>query len=118
MWPGHPDYVAMDGSLDLHHDKWVSPTHHTHEHIHYLNGTHSSDVIAMARGRPWYTYTCQVFPAASFRAPIAFWPHEAAAWKPRLARALPWTTPAVAPLSASALGFRSHASRAQLSGER
>ena len=23
VWPGHPEYVAMDGSVDLKHDRWV-----------------------------------------------------------------------------------------------
>ena len=54
VWPGHPDYVAGRGALDLHHDVWVDPiarTNYQHEHLHGFNGTHSSDVIGMAAAK-------------------------------------------------------------------
>ena len=48
VWPGHPSYVAADGMLDLHHDKWNKDGTHSHRHIGHMNGTHSTDVITNA----------------------------------------------------------------------
>jgi arylsulfatase A-like enzyme len=45
VWPGHPDYEAAGGNLDLHHDRWAPDGKHYHRHIGDMNGTHSTDVI-------------------------------------------------------------------------
>ena len=53
VWPGHPDYTAASGAMDLKHDRWIlnkntGKKSHVHEHIFHMNGTHSSDVFGMA----------------------------------------------------------------------
>ena len=43
VWPGHPDYTAASGAMDLKHDRWIlnkntGKKSHVHEHIFHMNG--------------------------------------------------------------------------------
>jgi len=78
VWPGHPDYNAARGVLDLHHDRWVTSSTgdllHEHRHVFDRNGTHSSDVIALEASRMISAHdpSSPMFMYLSFQAP--HWP--------------------------------------------
>jgi hypothetical protein len=74
LWPTHPDYVAIDGAVDLHHDYWLGGEL-IHKHILDQNGTHSSDVIAREAARMIAEHdprTSPLFLYVPFQAP--HWP--------------------------------------------
>lgn len=74
VWPGHPQYKAATGPLDLHHDRWVNGKH-IHQNIFDQNGTHSSDVIGIQAARMVLEHkdkTKPLFLYIAFQAP--HWP--------------------------------------------
>ena len=74
LWPTHPNYKAMQGALDLHHDKLTHGKKVIRNTVLDMNGTHSSDLFGMNAERMIMNHNTEkpMFLYLPFQAP--HWP--------------------------------------------